>query len=76
MEFCDSKIIVSPNDLYLRLSEKYFKLLRAASESEEKILSSNNVGVHEELVAFVSGKEFSLLQTASGKVLILKYSIR
>lgn len=35
---------------------------------EEITLSSNSIGVHEELIAFASGKEFSLLQTASGKV--------
>src|SRR6266576_1814625 len=68
MEIVDNRLVILPDDLVFKLSEKYFKLFGASCGGEEKILSGDNVSVNEELVSFASGKEFSLLQTSSGKV--------
>lgn len=64
----DDKIVPIADELQLKLSQKYFELYGLAGEGDERLLSCNTVGATEELVAFASGKEFSLLQTATGKV--------
>lgn len=69
LEIRDNRLVIVSDDLQFKLSEKYFKLFGASCGGEEKILSGDNVGVNEELVSFASGKEFSLLQTSSGKVI-------
>ena len=64
----ERKVSKSRGDLCFKLSENFFKLFFNSCANEEIVLSSTSIGACEELTEFASGKEFSLLQTSSGKV--------
>lgn len=68
LEVNETKVTLSPDHMQLKLSQKYFKLFGAAFEGQESVLCQSSVGIGEEIVSFVCGKEFSFLQTADGKV--------
>lgn len=58
------------NELPLKLARKCIDVLGVASFEEEGSVNSVNTGSDEEIVSITAGKEFGLVRTTTGKVLL------